>query len=67
VGWSFNTVQEHDVDIVEINSADNYQETAVKTHKVLYLVGGCVALRSDSPFPFAEQDILETLRAANIL
>jgi len=69
VGWSFRSVRKHGVDILDVNNADNYQATttAGNPHKVLYYQGNCSALRTDGPFPFAERDVIETLRENNFI
>jgi len=69
VGWSFRNVRKDGVDILDVNNSDNYQATttAGNPHKVLYYQGNCSALRTDGPFPFADRDIIETLRKNNFI
>jgi hypothetical protein len=69
VGWSFRSVRKDGVDILDVNNTDNYQATttARNPHKVLYYQGNCSALRTDGPFPFAERDVIETLRENNFI
>ena len=69
VGWSFRNVWKDGVDILEVNNADNYQPTTAQgnSHRVLYYQGNCSALRTDGPFPFAERDVIKTLRENNFI